>query len=133
MPAREKLDSGVADVDAERHAHSSQHETGQEKTGITRESLEEDARRMSQHDSSAADVFWGRQRGAWEVSIVGEADLLSHGWMDSNQVRYVVMGLSPDYQLLLYSLYSVLYIYTPRLLMFGVSERGEIDLSAASR
>ncbi|EGE84743.1 hypothetical protein RJZ56_003604 [Blastomyces dermatitidis] len=71
-PAREKQDSGVAGVDTERHAHSSQHDNGQEKSTVTRESLEEDARRMSQHDSSVGDVFWGRQRGTWEVSVVGE-------------------------------------------------------------
>ncbi|OJD24561.1 hypothetical protein ACJ73_04080 [Blastomyces percursus] len=71
-PARETQDSEVADVDGERHAHSSQHGTGQEKSTITWDSLEEDARRMSQHDSSPGDVFWSRQRGAWEVSVVGE-------------------------------------------------------------
>ncbi|PGG97599.1 hypothetical protein GX51_07231 [Blastomyces parvus] len=70
--ARERQDSGVGDVGAERHGHGSQPGTGQEKPRITRESLEEDARRMSQHDSSAADVFWSRQREAWEVSVVGE-------------------------------------------------------------
>ncbi|OAX80467.1 hypothetical protein ACJ72_05202 [Emergomyces africanus] len=77
---REKRDSAVdAEVDA--HAHTAQHGGQGETTAtttptttkrITRESLEEDARRMSQHDSSPGDVFWNRQRSAWEVSVVGE-------------------------------------------------------------
>ncbi|KKZ64973.1 hypothetical protein EMCG_09118 [[Emmonsia] crescens] len=72
--AREKRDSAAdvgADAGADAHAHTSQH-GGHDETRITRESLEEDARRMSQHDSSAADMFWGRQRGPWEASVVGQ-------------------------------------------------------------
>ncbi|KAK2753305.1 hypothetical protein FQN55_003434 [Onygenales sp. PD_40] len=43
-----------------------------EEESITRASLEEDARRFSQHDSSPSDLFWARQRGWRESSFVGE-------------------------------------------------------------
>ncbi|EDN11058.1 transmembrane protein [Histoplasma capsulatum] len=68
---KQYFDATLARERREENAQGS-HCGGPEETRITRESLEEDARRMSQHDSSTADVFWGRQRGAWEASVVGE-------------------------------------------------------------
>ncbi|OJD12907.1 hypothetical protein AJ78_06571 [Emergomyces pasteurianus Ep9510] len=70
---REKRDSAVdAEADADAHAHTSQRGGQSGTTRITRESLEEDARLMSQHDSSPGDVFWNRQLSEWEVTVVGE-------------------------------------------------------------
>ncbi|EFW17768.1 hypothetical protein D8B26_004887 [Coccidioides posadasii str. Silveira] len=49
---------------------------------ITRESLEEDARRLSQHSASAADMFWARQRGWKECAQVG-VSLIQAGYTAS--------------------------------------------------
>ncbi|ODH25934.1 hypothetical protein ACO22_04935 [Paracoccidioides brasiliensis] len=78
--AGEAQDAATATAEAEKqHRHSPDATTRGDEEGlvhvgtkITRGSLEEDARRFSQHDSSPSDLFWGRQRGLRESSIVGE-------------------------------------------------------------
>lgn len=63
------------------HAQNRESCTAEVLEGISRESLEDDARRYSQ-SSCAADMFWGRQRGWKEAAQVG-VGLIQAGYIAS--------------------------------------------------
>lgn len=46
-------------------------EKGKEAESVTRQSLEEDARDLSRHDTTRSDLFWARQKGWKEAAQVG--------------------------------------------------------------
>ena len=55
----------------------SEQEMVRDTQSVTRQSLEDDARSLSRHDTTRSDLFWARQKGWREAAKVGEGIILA--------------------------------------------------------